>query len=104
MYSEINPRDIVLGEMKIGSAFDEKLTEATLILAGMQRGDKQAFERALGFKFLNEQMSFKERYNRLFAFCKWGLERKRNVPVEGDAYASVDEWSALFKFSKQSRK
>ena len=102
MYSEVSPRDIVLGDMKFGAGYDEKLTEATLILAGMQRHDVRAFEACLRFKFINESMTYIERYNVLYAFCKWGLAKKR--PVEGDAYASADEWSALFEFSKQSRK
>lgn len=100
-----SPRDIVLGEQKLQNWYDEKLTEATLILAGMQRHDVRAFEACLRFKFIHPEMTYVERYNTLYAFCRWGLERKRNVPIEGDWYASSDEWTELSNFMKsESRK
>lgn len=93
--------EIVLGEQSFRAPYDEMLTDATLVLAAMQRHDVRAFEAALKFPFISESMTYVERYNKMYAFCKGWIKPKRKV--EGDDYASASEWRAFFEW-RQSRK
>ena len=92
-------REMRLSQLKFNKPFDERLTDASLILAKMQRHDTRAFEASLRCDFISEDMSYIERYNKMYAFCRWGLERKR--VVTSDEYASSEEWLAMFNWRKQ---
>lgn len=94
--------EILVAQQNIKLPYDEELTEATLVLAAMQRHDVRAFEEALKFPFISESMTYIERYNKIYAYCKgWIHKRPVHHQAESDSYASSEAWQALWNSTKR---